>query len=215
MLDFEITLDSHTATKNTDPLHAVQELLIQLGRYGYSSCCTPHTEESAAVISITKDTESFFSGSIRLIPAFISDLSRFTEKAHVQATLDELTPRMALVGWEFGLDQRANGNNASRNRLYVNTPDGVVTYYSLTYADMTHLRRDLDIAEVTSLVESNMPKMLERGWRRTMDTDCYAFNTPDGPVVIAFNDVDKAREVTRKLYQRTAAEAFKDVTSLL
>lgn len=174
-----------------EPSETVKKLLTQLTSYGYTTDYQEQEDGATARITINKDGKTYEDASCKLSPDLISKLARFVELCYVQFTLDELAPRMAIVGWTVRLDDRFSNE---RVLIGVTTSDRKITKYSPTYGEMLQLRNALDVAEVASIIVPNLSGILERGWTRMIDDGAYRFvKTGDITQVIPFNDVKKAK----------------------
>lgn len=198
MLDFQLKVKSHEARAAKQPFGIVKGLCDQLEEYGYNTVSEERENGTAAYIKIAKSDVTYLDleYGVTLSPNFIQELAAFTEKAYVQYMLDELMERMAAVGWEVSIE---NLLGTTTGRIQVSCA-GKSTYYASSYREMLQLAYDLDVAEVDHLIGAAWPQMAKDGWKRLVNTDCYAFADPEDKLfAVGFNDPEAAKKVVEKV----------------
>lgn len=198
LLDFSLTVANQHGKTLTNHIEKINTFCEELRSYGYYAETTCVQNSCCLDVKIEKGDTVFCNGRVKVKPEFINALSRFTQKAHVQYTLDELMPRLTLIGANVAINRRQNTFVCYVNVVF----DACKSVnYDPTYEDMLKLRSDVDVAEVHHLIGAAWPKIQKAAWKRINVDGCYAFVKPNtnGCISIQYGDTEKAREALRML----------------
>lgn len=188
----------------------VQLLCQQLKMYGYTAAIAAVARDNIEYpVRVTRDGETCLDATLRLDCQndTMSKLGELCRVACFEAAIDELRPRMMLVGWSFTVEKE-RGQTPS---LCVREA-GKTTRYSCTYSDLTALRRDLNLAEVAFLMETHMSLFTELGWNVVIRNDAYIVQYDDSSITVEFGDVKQARKAVDTA---RADKASKDMTDII
>ncbi len=179
-------------SKDATLQEALETHFATLKSYGFDASLQDTT--FGQMISISKDKEPYMNEPFVLSWDTVAKVARFTEQVCFCVELQELIPRMALLGWTISYSDSDSNSRLSVNIQY---RDGLATSYSPTYADLLKIRRALDVAEVEYVVAAAMPLFKELGWEFKCCKDCYTILEADKKDLhhVPFNSPDVAHKV--------------------
>lgn len=172
---------------------ALTQLEKQLGIYGFQLTCAVDSADNVVQFKITADGEVYMDETLSLTADNVAKIARFAEQVYVQYALNELIPRMALLGWKHDDPFQQERRTISIQTTDLKSPKA----YEPTYAGMAQLRYDLDAAEVRYLMETTRPVFKTLNWKVLTGDNTYTVYYDDTFSSIGFSDVAKAREVTQ------------------
>ncbi len=167
-------------------------LCEQLKAYGFTAEITDdiHGDQEYQV-RVARDGKTYLEDVLRFESQYdiVSELGKLCRIACFEAAVQELRPRMALVGWNFTIDkERGQEPNLCIREV------GKTTRYNCTYSALTTLRRDLDLAEVAFYMEIHMSLFAELGWDIVICDDAYIIHYDSNSITVGFGDVRQAHK---------------------